>query len=353
MLNRRAFLKIAGLSALAAAAGCGPGAPTSGANGEPTPAAGSGGTPAPPLGQGRFLPAPTQVVITPTNQLYVQSYDRVARVNEADWSLTLDGLAENPLTLSYADVLAMPKVTEIRTLQCIGNPVGGRLVGNVEWGGFLLSDLLERVQVKPEAIRAKFRAADGYETSVDLQWITQPGVMMAYEINGEPLPQEHGYPLRILMPGLYGQKMPKWIERIEFIDNRFLGYWERNGWSDTADVQTNSIIFQPENLDEATLGETVPIYGIAFAGLRNITRVEVQVGREDTWQEAQLLQGDSSLIWSQWHFDWMADPTGNARIAVRATDEDGFMQSTTGGGLLQGAFPNGTNKVHSILVRVG
>jgi len=349
LLTRRAFLKIAGLSALAAATGCKAGETPDG-QGAPTglPA---GATPVPAMVT--LPPAPLEIVITPQGELYVQSYSEIASVDEMDWSLTLDGLVENPRTLSYADVLALPRVTEVRTLECIGNPVGGGLVGNVEWGGFYLKDLLDEVKVRPEAIRAKFTAADDYQTSVDLNWITQPGVLMAYEINGEPLAAEHGYPLRILMPGLYGQKMPKWIERIEFIDKEFLGYWERNGWSDTADVQTNSIIRQPENLQEVNAAETVPIFGIAFAGLRKITKVEVQVGDDETWREASLLQGDTPLIWTQWSFDWTAEQSGRIKIAVRATDEEGFVQSSTGGGLLQNAFPNGTTKIHSVVLRVG
>jgi DMSO/TMAO reductase YedYZ molybdopterin-dependent catalytic subunit len=294
-------------------------------------------------------PAPTEILITPTGSLYTQSYSRAPTVAADDWQLRVHGLVSQERTLGVAELRAFPKVGSLRTLECIGNPVGGNLIGNVRWGGCEAAALWREVGILPQATRAKFEAEDDYQTSVELKWITQPGVLLVYEINGEPLPPEHGFPLRILMPGLYGQKMPKWIRDIEFIDYDHQGYWESRGWSDVASVQTNSIVRQPGDLDRLSSGST-PVFGVAFAGLRRITDVEVRIDDGD-WTHADLLQDDSSLVWTQWSFDWEA-AEGRHTIAVRATDETGFVQTTVGASILSSAFPAGTNHIHAVVVTV-
>jgi hypothetical protein len=251
--------------------------------------------------------------------------------------------------LTLDELKALPAADLLLTLECIGNPAGGDLIGNCAWTGCYLRELLDRVKVKPEASRAGFTAADGYETSVDLSWVLQPGVLLAYAMNGEPLPPEHGYPLRLRIPGLYGQKQPKWIERIEFTDEIRLGYWEKQGWSDTAAAQTNSKFDQPRALDRLPAG-SVPLFGVAFAGLREITRVEVRIDAGE-WQAASLLSGGSPEVWTQWSFDWTARP-GAHTLRVRATDAKGFTQSVDADRLLDGAYPDGSDRIHNIAVTV-
>lgn len=333
-VSRRSFIKIVGATGLALLSGCQE-APEGGSLQQPSP------TP-------RALPpsAPMDLVITPTGEFYVQSFSGIPRVAEEDWSLRVFGLVEKPLELTYQDVRQYPKVEEVRTLECIGNPVGGSLVGNAVWGGFAAEHLWERVGILPGAVRGKFGAADGYFTSVDLEWLTQPGVLMAYEINGAPLPAEHGYPLRILMPGLYGQKMPKWITEIEFVDHKPQGFWEQKGWSDVASVRTNSIIWEPQSLASFPSG-AVPIYGMAFAGLRRIVAVEVRID-EGPWIPADLMERDSSLVWTQWSFSTPVEP-GRHTVSVRATDDEGFVQNAESGSLLSGAYPDGTDAIHKII----
>jgi DMSO/TMAO reductase YedYZ molybdopterin-dependent catalytic subunit len=335
------FLKVAGAAGLALATGCQvPRTLPSSSAGESTQM--------PPIGP---LPAagepPAEILVTPTGELYIQSYDRQPAVDAAAWRLHIHGLVDHETTLTLDDIRAFPKVESLRTLECIGNPVGGPLIGNVVWAGMEAAALWEQVGIQPRAVRARFEAEDDYTTSVELKWITQPGVLLVYELNGDPLPQEHGYPLRILMPGLYGQKMPKWIREIEFIDRPHLGYWESRGWSDVASVQTNSIIKQPENLARLPVGP-VPVYGVAFAGLRTITRVEVRI-EDGEWMEAELLQDPSSLVWTQWSFVWPAT-SGSHKVSVRATDSDGFTQSSEGNSILSSSFPAGTDDIHAIVV---
>lgn len=293
--------------------------------------------------------APREIAVTSNSDFFVTFFrDANPTVDIDQWRLEIDGLVGHPMSLSYEEVRALPAVEEMRTLECIGNPVGGNQIGNALWKGFYLEELLKRAEVRAEAIRAQFGAADGYWTSVDLEWITQPGVLMAYEMNGEPLPPRHGYPLRILMPGLYGQKMPKWITNIHLSDEIVLGFWEDKGWSDVASVKTNSQIWQPRNLD-AVEGEVI-VSGIAYAAPREIVRVELGVNNEE-WIEAELLKGPSPLVWAQWSAVWQAAP-GDYTLSVRATDSEGFTQVTGRSGLLAGAFPDGTDIVHDIVVSV-
>jgi DMSO/TMAO reductase YedYZ molybdopterin-dependent catalytic subunit len=340
-MNRRVFLKVAGVTGAALLTGCRVGGEASPP--APTAAAGGGGS------AGSLLPAPTEIVITPTGSLYVQSYSGIPDVMADTWKLYVHGMVQQERTLTLGDVRQFPKVEATRTLECIGNPVGGSLIGNVTWGGFEAAALWDEVGILPQATRARFEAEDDYQTSVELKWLTQPGTLLVYELNGEPLPPEHGYPVRILMPGLYGQKMPKWIREIEFISYDHRGYWETRGWSDVASVQTNSIIKQPRGLEQLAPG-SVPVFGVAFAGLRRITEVDVRIG-DGNWMPAELVQADSPLEWTQWSFDWDAPP-GRTKIAVRARDDTGFVQTTEGDSILSSSYPAGTDDIHAVVVSV-
>lgn len=339
--TRRHFLRLAGGATVALLIGCRPASPAA----IPTATVPPRPTPSPP---------PRQILLTPVSDFYVQQFQSVPQVNAAAWQLTLDGLVNQPMTLDYAAVLSLPRGEWMRTLECIGNPVGGNQIGNAHWAGFWLADLLARVGPQAAAKRVRFEAADGYETSVALDWIMVPDVLMAYEMNGEPLTPAHGFPLRILMPGLYGQKMPKWITRMEFIaDAGHLGYWEERGWSNVAAVKTNSQIMSPTHISRLPLTGTL-IYGVAYGGNRAITRVEIGIEPargETVWHEAELLAGPSSQVWTQFYFQWTpAEPTSYT-LYVRASDSDGFTQHEIGQGILEGAFPDGSDKIHNIVVQ--
>jgi DMSO/TMAO reductase YedYZ molybdopterin-dependent catalytic subunit len=296
---------------------------------------------------------PKTIPITDINRLYEKTFRLVPKIDQ--WSLRIDGLVKTTLSLNMDDIHALPAVESTRTLECIGNPVGGGLVGTVVWQGTMLSDLLARTGIDPTATHATFEAADGYVTTVELKWITQPGVLLVYGANGNPLPPEHGYPLRLLMPGLYGQKMPKWITRIQFVDHDVLGYWEKDayGWSNIAAVKTNSRFYSPDR--QAKLPGPIQVEGMAYAGNRKITKVEVSTNAQEhlpTWELAQLVEPPDPLAWTWWSYDWQPPGSGDYLLAVRASDERGFTQSDSGRGVIGGAFPDGTSAIHSIAVTV-
>ena len=198
------------------------------------------------------LPLPP---ITSNARHYLQSikgtnYD--PRLVADSWRLAVNGLVEQPHAgWTYADITALPMRRQVLTMQCIGNWIGGPLVGNAEWGGTPLAEVLDRAGIKSEAIRVKFYSVDGYTTSIPLERALRDEVILAWEMNGEPLPSKHGFPLRLINPGHYGQKMPKWITRIELIDEVHLGYWESKPenkpfkWSDAAVATVNSRIDAP------------------------------------------------------------------------------------------------------------
>lgn len=245
----------------------------------------------------------------------------------------------------------------MRTLECIGNGVGGGLIGNVNWTGVSANELFSRVQVNSASTYARFEAADGYTTSVALSWLMQPDVLLAYVANRAPLLPEHGYPLRLLIPGLYGQKMPKWITRITFTDQESPGYWERPvyGWSNVAAVRTNSQIVAP--VRTAAFTDPIRVTGLAYGGKRAIKKVEVGIGTEQaekivTWSPARLIQPPTPLAWTWWVYDWSPPAPGSYRLAVRATDVTGFTQARPANGLMAGAYPDGTDAIHAISVHV-
>jgi surface-anchored protein len=294
-----------------------------------------------------------KLMITDVNNLYVTqySYDQTPEIDANTWSMRVDGLVTNPISLDYKAIKAFPSFEDTRTLECIGNPVGGDLIGNIQWRGFKFQEILDQVKPLQNATHVKFGCADGYETSVELRWLTQPNVMMAYEANGQPLNTVHGFPIRILTPGLYGQKMPRWITRMEFIDHYFKGFWESRGWSDVASVQTNSIIQTPPRGYSLKAGSTVAIQGVAWAGTRAITKVEVQI-ENGPWLPTTLVHGPSPLSWTQWHVLWTFTAPGAYKIGVRATDDTGFVQQSEGGGIFGDSSLDGSSAIHRIDVQV-
>lgn len=290
-----------------------------------------------------------QVRITPARELFVQSYRGEPEVETEDWSLTIDGAVNEPLSLAYDEVRRLPAEDLVWTLECIGNPVGGNLIGNVVWTGTRLAPLLAQAGVRPEAVEVRFYAVDGYSTSVSVERISHPDTALAYAMNGYPLFREHGFPLRILIPGHYGQKMPKWLTRLEFITEPFLGHFERAGWSNEATIRVNSQVERPMEGTSISPGRAI-LSGIAHAGVAGVQQVEVAVsdagGQNTVGLDVELLRGPDVYAWTQWRAFWDAEP-GTYLVQAVATDGNGIRQEGAGS-----AFPQGTSGVHTVSVQV-
>jgi DMSO/TMAO reductase YedYZ molybdopterin-dependent catalytic subunit len=252
-------------------------------------------------------------------------------VETATWSLSLGGLVANPKNYTIEDIENLPKVEEYDTFICVSNVINGGLISNARWGGVRISDLLNDAGgASPGAQYVVFHSVDGYSVGVPLARALGQSSMLAYEMNGVTLPQRHGYPLRAVIPGLYGMMSAKWVRQVELSDAVYLGFWQTRGWSNSATVQTVAFIRVPADGATVSLsqnGGSVMLGGVAFAGDRGISKVEVSVDGGSTWQAATLKPSVSALTWVLWAFEWNPKP-GNYVIYARATDGQGALQTS-------------------------
>jgi DMSO/TMAO reductase YedYZ molybdopterin-dependent catalytic subunit len=287
--------------------------------------------------------------ITPTDLFYRIDKNPVApQVNAQTWNLTVKGLVEKPFTINYKELRDMPSVQEFATLECVSNKIGGDLISTALWKGIHLKDLLEKAHVKPNSKYIVFRCYDGYDVGIPLERAMFEGTILAYDMNNAPLTSEHGYPLRAIVPGIYGMMNAKWITQIELVDTVYEGYWQRKGWTNKATYNTHSFIIIPGNsLARKRFGNlesssvmfdgSVPIAGMAFAGDRGIAKVELSIDGGATWNNADIKDPLSQYTWALWNARLDLTRNGKHKIIVRATDKAGNIQTDT----YTDPFPNG------------
>ncbi|MBX3084021.1 MAG: molybdopterin-dependent oxidoreductase [Anaerolineae bacterium] len=276
-------------------------------------------------------PAPgTRLEYTPLDRHYridINS-DSGPAIAEADYELEISGMVETPLKLKLADIRNnYEKQSQYITMSCISNPLGGDLISTTKWTGISMQDLLKTAKPAPGARYLKISAADGFYETVALDVINNdPKVMLAYEWDDQPLTQIHGFPLRIHIPNRYGMKQPKWITSMEFVGDWEPGFWVDRGWDKEALVRATSVIDTVATKDIITDGDKklVPVGGIAWAGTRGISKVEVSVDG-GTWNEAQLRKPLSEKAWVLWRYDWPYQE-GTHTFSVRCYETDGTMQ---------------------------
>ncbi len=365
-LTRRRFLQLAGIGvfglgveacARVAAPALNSGAPVAGS----TPATGIAPTAAAPgaiagVNGGKGAPAqtpaaPGQVAITSNKDFYTVYYRTGTSDLPGQWQLELAGNIDKPLKLTLDDIQAMPAVEEMRTLECISNPAGGPLISNANWKGIRMKDLLQRVGVKPGTVELKLESFDGYSTAIPLALAMDEHSLLVYEMNGEPLPLEHGKPLRCLWPGRYGMKQPKWLTKITAVTEPYAGFWEGQGWSDDAFIQPSSRIDAPAE-DAVVRPGTLEMSGIGFSGAAGIARIEVSADEGKTWHEANLVRGPTPYVWTNWSWSGQTPPEGEATLLARVTDNTGKAQTPPSHSLLGDTFPNGTSAMQPVLVIV-
>jgi DMSO/TMAO reductase YedYZ molybdopterin-dependent catalytic subunit len=254
------------------------------------------------------------------------------KIDGSTWQLPITGLVDQPLTLNlndfYENKLGDPLHLFI-TLACISNELGGDLVGTTRWTGISVQNVLDRVNPKPEAKYLLITSKDGFHESVPLDLIrSEERVMLTYLWDGEPLPVKHGYPLRIYVPDRYGMKQPKWIVGLEFSADDREGYWVQRGWDKIAQMKATSVIdvVDLDQVIERDGQQYIPIGGIARAGARGISKVEIKVDDGD-WQEAQLRTPLSDLTWVLWRYEWPFQ-AGEHTFAVVCYDGEGNRQIT-------------------------
>lgn len=289
-------------------------------------------------------------VLTPNLSFYrIDTALVVPQVDPTTWSLRIDGRVDRPYELTYDELLAMPHVEADVTLQCVSNEVGGGLVGTARWQGVLLRDVLERAGVSRGAQQVLGRSVDGFTAGFPLEKAFDDSpTMIAVGMNGEPLPLSHGFPARLVVPGLYGYvSATKWLSAITLTRRDVDGYWIARGWSKDGPIKTASRVEVPRDLSLLDAGAVV-VAGTAWAPgrKRGIVGVEVRVDGGG-WQQAELGGALSENTWRQWRWRWQA-PAGDHLIEVRATDRLGNVQT----GRRAPVAPDGATGYHGVRVRV-
>lgn len=292
-------------------------------------------------------PGRMRTVITPNEDFYLTSYRSPPDVRLEDWVLQVKGAVASPLSLSYEQLLARPSLQYIVTLECVGNGLAADAIGTAAWEGVPLRGLLQDAGIAAEAVDVAFHAADGYSDSLRLSRALADDVLVAYRMNGVPLPKGHGFPARIIVPGIYGMKNVQWLTDIEVLTTDYQGYYQRKGWSDDATIQTSSHIDRPSR-GETVHGPETFVSGYAFAGTRGIRQVELSVDGGESWQPAPLQPAISRFAWRFWSYRWAVPRPGRYSLMVRATDGTGRVQSS----VEQEAFPDGAGGIHEVTVTV-
>nr|WP_244409141.1 molybdopterin-dependent oxidoreductase [Stackebrandtia nassauensis] len=353
MFGRRRFMVTAGAAVAAAGVGgfaartLGQGSMVEQARGEiklPAPA-----DPAP------GLPASTKLKVkgitpwhTPNGDFYrIDTALTVPKLDPAQYRLRVYGRVERELDLSYQDILDMPLIERDITISCVSNEVGGPLVGNARWLGVRLSDILDKVKPHKGADQLVGRSSDGFTAGAPTE-LCRDGrdAMLAVGMNGEPLPVDHGFPVRMIVPGLYGYvSATKWLTELQLTSfDDFDAYWIPRGWSTPSPIKTTSRIDTPSSSAKAG---TVTVAGVAWAQHRGIEAVEVRVDNED-WREAELAAEASTDVWRQWKWTWKDAEPGTHTLTVRAVDGDGETQTEK----VAPVAPDGATGLHSVKVTV-
>jgi hypothetical protein len=247
----------------------------------------------------------------------------------------------------------MPSVEEYATLSCISNKIGADFISTAKWKGVRLKDVLAKAEINQKAKFIVFKCKDGYDVGIPLERGLLDGTILAYEMNDAPLTADHGFPLRAIVPDIYGMMNAKWITEIELVDTVYEGFWQRKGWSNNANTRTLSSIAIPgndpiqkrfRNLSSVEIksDENIPVAGIAFAGDRGISNVQISIDDGASWNNAILKEPLSRYSWVLWTTD--INTKGIDKIIVRAIDKAGKIQTSE----INKPFPNGATCYHII-----
>jgi DMSO/TMAO reductase YedYZ molybdopterin-dependent catalytic subunit len=355
--SRRGFLVRAGSLAVASvAAGVVGRRLLEGSRGTPS----TGGTNVPPATETAILPGGAELATSGLTPLIVPN-DEFYRIDTAlltpvvdlgSWSLRIHGLVDRETTLTYAELVELPMFEQYVTIACVSNEVGGRLVGNAKWTGVRLRDVLELAGVQASATQLVGRSVDDWTAGMPTSWVMDAArePMIAVKMNDELLPRAHGFPARLIVPGLFGYvSATKWLKELELTTwEAFDAYWVPLGWAKEGPILTQSRIDTPRYGETVPAGR-IPIAGVAWAPDRGIAKVEVAIDGE--WRQAQLSTSISNATWVQWLYAWDATAAapGSHRIEVRATDGTGVVQTAD----VTPPAPDGARGHHHIEVRIG
>ena len=323
------------------------------------------------LGQGSISKDSGHELVTANADFFIRNHFQTPQMNSETWNLEITGLVSQPLKLSYSDLLLTTPVHLPCTVECAGNPSGGNGIGNAVWSGVPLAILLKQAGMRPGATSVIFHGADSgkgddlpaethFARAIPLERAVRESTILAYEMNGSPLPPEHGFPLRALVGGWYGMDSVKWLTRIEASDQPFQGYFQQKHYVATEQDGTrrpitrmlvNSKFLRPSQ-DEEIREKIYRVEGVAWAGDAKITRVDFRSGPAEAWRSAALNTTSAPYIWTRWSYDWQVPGPGKYMLEVRATDSEGNTQPAARDSGRQDAYElNGPPHVNVVVLR--
>src|SRR5437870_2904848 len=268
--------------------------------------------------------------ITPNELFYCVTKNVVdPRVNVNLWHLEVNGLVQNRATWRFRDLLGFEATEQETTLMCISNGLDAGLISNAMWKGVPLRDLLDQAAPLSNAARVRLRGVDNYIDTIPLEKAMESTTLLAYEMNGVQLPHRHGYPLRLIVPGYFGEKHVKWLTRIELTDASAKGFYETQGWGPDFVAPTRSRIDLPDHESRFSVSELqqpIEVKGIAYGSDRGVSRIELSFDDGKSWRDAEIYYAGGDLAWSLWKTEWMPDAVGDYLLVVRATDGEGDVQ---------------------------
>ncbi len=328
-LSRRAIFKLGGLATLGL------------------------GLPGCDLGSMFAVPPRETTYFTPNDKFYTvnfmdASYNFTRDLDVEQWKMVVKGAVERPVVMKWRDLLNRESFDQAVTLMCIDTLPGGSSLGTAMWRGISLKKLLQDIGADEDTARdVIFRAADGYSDSIPFARAMEDDVMLAYLMNGEKLPKDHGFPVRLIVPGLYGIKNVKWITEIEVYNGDYLGYWQQKGWTDDGTIHIFSRIDSPGHY-QSLQGPHQRLRGIAYGGPESISEVQLSFDQEKTWVSAEIEPPLSPLTWVIWNYDWSPPKPGKHMVSVRAIDTKGKIQTSE----ITRPQPAGATGLHSIVLNL-
>ena len=328
-LNRRALFKLGGLATIGM------------------------GFPGCDLGSMFAVPPRETTYFTANDKFYTvnfmdASYNFTRDLDVEQWKMVVKGAVERPLVMKWRDLLNRESFDQAVTLMCIDTLPGGSSLGTAMWRGISLKKLLQDIGADEDTARdVIFRAADGYSDSIPFARAMEDDVMLAYLMNGEKLPKDHGFPVRLIVPGLYGIKNVKWVTEIEVYNGDYLGYWQQKGWTDDGTIHIFSRIDSPGHY-QSLEGPQQRLRGIAYGGPESISEVQLSFDQEKTWVAAEIEPPLSPLTWVIWNYDWRPPKSGKYMVSVRAIDTKGKIQTSE----ITRPQPAGATGLHSIVLDV-
>ena len=306
---------------------------------------------------GKAYSGPGVQPIAPNDKFYSVTKNVVDPNIDRDWwGLEVTGHVDNERSFDFEELAAMPATDQETTLMCISNRIGSGLFSNAVWTGVPMADLLNAAGVRDGAVEVKLHGADGYTDTFAIEKALDPTTMVVYRMNGEALPEVHGFPARVIVPGMYGEKNVKWVTGIEVVDYDAKGFYEQQGWGPNFEVPTRSDIFSPQwrrgngdrFSDTFQVGAPVVIRGRAFAGARGVAKIEFSPDNGDTWNPVTIDYPGTDLTWTFWSFRWTPAAPGEYTLTSRAVDGNGDSQIEESRSIV----PQGATGYHRVVATV-